>query len=234
MGRRHRNRARELRLHDLRHRVGDHLQQDLLLRHGPDLRDARVVRRAVRRLRRPPARRAVLLQVRRPARPQVRHGGHAVPDGHRDVRDRPAAHLRHGRHLGADPAADGPVPAGLRRGRRAGQRHRAADRDRPEGQARTLLVAGVRRCCRGCRDGRRRVDPRADDARTRPCCPTAGAWSSSARSSSPSRPRSSVARSRSPRSSRSSRPRAPSRPRRSPRSPTCGSTARSTSPACSS
>ena len=85
---------------------------------------------------RPPARRPVLLPLRREVRPQVGSGHHAVPDGRGDVPDRLPAHLRLHRHLGAAAARRSAVPARLRRRRRAGRRRHAADRDRTHRPAR--------------------------------------------------------------------------------------------------
>ena len=67
-------------------------------RHPAGLRDLR------RRVHRPAARRSDLRPLRRQARPQERPGGDPAADGHRHVRDRPDADLRHDRRVGADPA----------------------------------------------------------------------------------------------------------------------------------
>src|ERR687889_366919 len=71
-------------------------QPDLLPWRGPGDRRHRRVRDLRGRLPGPPAGRAVLIPLRGPARTEVRAGRDPVRDGHLDVLDRSAAHVRAG------------------------------------------------------------------------------------------------------------------------------------------
>ena len=98
------HRARVVRLLHLRHGRRAGVRRPVLQRRRARRRHAGRLRHVRRGLRRPPARRHPVRQHGRPHRPARDADRHDAADGHLDRHHRPAADLRHDRHLGADPA----------------------------------------------------------------------------------------------------------------------------------
>ncbi len=150
MGRPGRHHPGAVRLRHLRHRV----RAGVLPQHLPGGRHPGQLLRLRRRVPRPATGRAVLLPLRRPARPQADPRRHPDADGRLDVADRVAPDLRDDR--GARPGAAGalPVPAGVRGRRRAGRRRDPAHRDGRSWPPGPLRLAGHGGCGAGYRAGR--------------------------------------------------------------------------------
>ena len=168
LGRPDRHHARAVRLRHLRHRVGAGLLEAVLPQHLPGRRHPRELRRLRRRLRRPPARWAVLLPLRRPARPQVGARRDPAADGRLDAGHRLAAHLRTGRHPRAGPAR---VPAGSCRASVPAPSSPAAQRCSPRPSAAAGAAGRLARDDRrgaGHRAGCGGLDPRPAAARRGP------------------------------------------------------------------
>ena len=130
-----RHRVRMVRLLSLRH-AGAVLRRAVLPAGQRHRGAALGVRDLCGRLPGAPVRRHYLRPHRRPRRPQIHLPGHHRGDGRRDLRGRPAAHLRHHRLARADPAGHAAPAAGPRARRRVRRRRDLRGRARAPQRAR--------------------------------------------------------------------------------------------------